>query len=99
MKRHDFPPDSLEARALYRVRRKMGFYIHATVYVLVHLGFLVSFLLGYRSRPFFPWPWAIGLFVHGAITFMRLQGEGLRERLLRQEIERLRRERDESEKK
>lgn len=97
MKRHDFPPDSLEARALYRVRRKMGFYLHAAVFVLVHLGFLVPYLLGSRPRPSFVWGWAIGLAIHGVVTFVRLQGEGLRERMLRQEIERMKRERQDDE--
>lgn len=99
MKRHDFPPDSLEARAYARVRRKMGFYIHATVFALVHLGFGLAYLFGSRPKPFFVWGWAAGLLIHAGITFMSLQGEGLRERMLRQEIERLRRERDEGDKK
>lgn len=96
MKRRDLPPDSLEARALYRVRRKTGFYTHAMVFVLVHAGFGIAYLVGARERPFFIWGWAIGLLIHGAVTYVRLQGEGVRERMLRQEIERLRRERDEA---
>jgi hypothetical protein len=94
MARPDLPPDSLEARAYQRVRRKLGFYIHATVFTLVHLGFFAAYLFGTRPRPFFIWGWAIGLLIHAAFTFWSLQGEGLRERMLRQEIERLRRERD-----
>jgi hypothetical protein len=92
--RQDLPHDSLEARALVRVRRKIGFYTHAMVFVLVHLGFAIAFLAGARSKPFFVWGWAVGLAIHGLFTFMTLQGEGLRERMLRQEIERMRRERD-----
>ncbi|HEY0821264.1 MAG TPA: 2TM domain-containing protein [Rhizobacter sp.] len=94
-RRHDLPPDSLEARALARVRRKIGFYTHAMVFVMVHLGFGIAFLVGARSKPFFVWGWALGLAIHGAFTFMTLQGEGMRERMLRQEIERMRRERGE----
>ena len=84
--------DSLESRALRRVRRKFGFYIHALVFVLVHLGFWAAYLVGERSRPFFVWGWAIGLAIHGIAVFASLQGEGVRERMLRQEIERMRRE-------
>lgn len=98
MSRPDLPPDSLEARALHRVRRKIGFYTHAMVFVLVHLGFGLAYLAGSRSKPFFVWGWAVGLLIHGLFTYATLQGEGLRERMLRQEIERLRRERGESDK-
>ncbi len=96
MSRADLPRDSLEARALRRVRRKIGFYTHAMVFVLVHAGFGLAYLLGTRSKPFFIWGWAIGLLIHGLFTFATLQGEGLRERMLRQEIERMRRERGDS---
>ena len=34
----DSLPDSIEARAYRRVRRKLGFYMHAGVFVLVNLG-------------------------------------------------------------
>ena len=40
------------------------------------------------------WPmlgWGLGLAIHGVVTFINLRGEGLRERMLRAEIERLRR--------
>lgn len=96
MSHSDFPRDSLEARALNRVRRKIGFYTHAMVFVLVHLGFGLAYLVGSRSKPFFIWGWAVGLLIHGFVTFVSLQGEGLRERMLRQEIERMRRERGDS---
>lgn len=96
MGRSDLPADSLEARALRRVRRKIGFYIHATVFVLVHVCFGIAFLVGARSRPFFVWGWAVGLGIHGLLTFLTVRGEGLRERMLRQEIERMRRERGDS---
>lgn len=98
MKRSDLPADSLEARALHRVRRKIGFYTHALVFVLVHLGFGLAYLAGLRPRPFFVWGWAIGLSIHAFLTFASLQGEGLRERMLRQEIERMRRERGDADK-
>ncbi|MBX3624870.1 MAG: 2TM domain-containing protein [Rhizobacter sp.] len=98
MSRSDLPRDSLEARALHRVRRKIGFYTHAMVFVMVHLGFGIAFLVGARHKPFFIWGWAVGLAIHGLFTFATLQGEGLRERMLRQEIERMRRERGEPDK-
>lgn len=86
------PPDSIEARAERRVRKKIGFYIHALVFVLVNLGlYAVSEFTGRQRGPVFIWGWAVGLLVHGILTFASLRGEGLRERMIREEIERMRR--------
>ncbi|GAB4566128.1 MAG: hypothetical protein Tsb007_38350 [Rhizobacter sp.] len=87
----DLPPDSIEVRAARRVRKKIGFYIHALVFVLVNLGFVVVHLLNGRG-PGLIWPWGIGLAVHGLLTFVSLQGEGVRERMIREEIERMKRD-------
>lgn len=87
------PPDSIEARAERRVRRKFGFYIHALVFVLVNLGlYALSEFSGRHRGPVFIWGWAVGLLIHGIITFASLRGEGLRERMIREEIERMRRD-------
>lgn len=82
--------DPLERRARRRVRAKFAFGIHALVFVLVNLG-LYAFgeLTGHPRRPFF-WGWALALAIHGVVVFVRLQSEGLRERMLRKEIEQLR---------
>jgi len=86
-------PDSIEARAHRRVRRKLGFYKHATVFVLVNLGlYALSEFTGRHFSRMALMGWGVGLLIHGVITFVGLQGEGLRERMLRQEIERMRRE-------
>lgn len=93
MSRHDSPPDSIEARAHRRVRRKLAFYIHALVFVLVNLGlYAMHAFTGRHHGPVILWGWAIGLFIHGVFTFVSLQSEGLRERMLRQEIERMKRD-------
>lgn len=87
-------PDDIEARARRRVGLKMGFYIHALVYVLVNLGlFAISVVSG--SGRWHVWPmlgWGLGLAIHGVVTFINLRGEGVRERMLAREIARLRRE-------
>ncbi len=86
--------DDIERRAKRRVEMKMGFYIHALVFVCVNGGLWVLQLSGHNS-PFgrlhgFPlWGWGLGLAIHGLVTFISLRGEGLRERMLRDEIERL----------
>ena len=84
--------DLLEARARRRVGIRMGFYIHALVFVLVNGGlWLIDLLGGGPHWAVFPlFGWGIGLAAHGVVTFLALQGDGLRERMLRREIESLR---------
>jgi uncharacterized membrane protein len=83
--------DPLIARARKRVSLKLGFYTHALIYVLVNAGlFLLSSMQG---RHWAIWPlagWGIGLAVHGVFTLIGLQGEGLRDRMIQREAERLR---------
>jgi len=91
--RDESPSDSIEARASRRVRRKLGFYIHALVFVLVNLGlYAMREFTGRPHGPVIIWGWALGLVIHGIFTFVSLQGEGVRERMLRKEIERMRRD-------
>jgi hypothetical protein len=82
----------LEARARRRVSRKIGFYIHLTVFVLVNAGLYAinSMTGGYRWNVWPLWGWGLGLLIHGVVTFMSLQGDGLRERMVSKEMERLR---------
>jgi 2TM domain len=84
--------DELLARARKRVGKKMGFYTHALVFVMVNLGLylVTSQIPGARWTPFPLWGWALGLAIHGLVTFLDLSGEGLRERMLAQEVARLR---------
>ena len=92
---HDADPDAaLEARARRRVGIKMGFYIHALVYVLVNLGLFVlnTSLGGVRWSNYPLWGWGLGLAIHGIVTFIGLQGDGVRSRMLAREVEKLRRQ-------
>ena len=88
-----FESTSLEARARRRVARKMGFYIHATVFALVNLGlFAINALTGEPHWARFPlMGWGLGLAIHAVVTFLSLRGEGLRRGMLKREIEQLRR--------
>jgi hypothetical protein len=85
--------DSLEARAQRRVRRKMGFFIHAFIFLAVNLGlFAMSQLTGHPRATHFPlMGWALGLAIHGVVTLISLQADGLRLRMLDQEVQALRR--------
>ena len=86
--------DDIEARARRRVGMKMGFYTHALVYVLVNLGlFAIDAVRG--DGRWAVWSlagWGLGLAIHGIVTFTNLSGEGIRQRMLEAEIERLRRD-------
>ncbi len=88
-----FIEKDLQRRARRRVNQKMGFYIHATVYLLVNLGLAaINFASG--GKAWHLWPlagWGLGLAIHGFVTFASLNGDGLRERMLDDEVERLRR--------
>jgi steroid 5-alpha reductase family enzyme len=85
-------PEDLEARARRRVGMKMGWYIHATVYALVNLGlWAIATVTGRGSWNLWPLAgWGLGLAIHGIVTFIGLRGDGLRERMVRAEVERLR---------
>lgn len=87
------PKDSLEARARRRVGRKIGFCIHATVFALVNAGlYAVNAVTGEPHWARFPlMGWGLGLAIHGIVTFIGLQREGVRRSMLRREIENLRR--------
>lgn len=89
-------PDSrLERLARKRASAKLGWYIHASVYLLVNLLLVALSLASGRSWAVFPLlGWGIGLAVHGAVVFLLGGGAGLHERLVQQERERLALQRD-----
>jgi hypothetical protein len=95
MRRRDFPADSIEGRAYRRVRTKLFFYKHAVVFAVVNLAlYLRAEFSGRPHGHVVIWGWAIALAIHGVLTVIRLQSEGLRERMLREEIERMKRDSD-----
>jgi hypothetical protein len=81
----------LRRRAEQRADAKIGFQIHALVYVLVNGGLFAINMLTSPHQLWFYWPafgWGIGLLAHGAGVYARLdQG---RERMIAAEMERLR---------
>jgi hypothetical protein len=90
----DLEQQDLQRRARRRVKQKMGFTIHATVYALVNLSLAaINFASGGTSWHLWPLAgWGLGLAIHGFVTFASLNGDGLRERMLLREVERLRRQ-------
>lgn len=88
--------EELEHLARRRAGAKLGWYIHASVYVVVNASLLVFNTRG-PSGSWFPMVgWGIGLAFHGIAVFVLGQGSGLREYLVRRERERLLREQDRS---
>ena len=89
-------PLTLEERARRRVKMKLGWWVHALVFALVNAGLFLmvqmdGFGNGHHLGRFVPvWGWALGLAIHGVVTLIKLNGEGLAERMTQAEIERLR---------
>ena len=85
----------LERTARRRAAAKMGWYIHATVYVAVNL--LLVGLSAMSGRHWAVYPalgWGLGLAIHGLVVFVVSGGAGLHERLVQRERERLTLQRD-----
>ena len=86
-------PEEIDRIARKRAGSKLGWYIHATVYVLVNaLMFVASSQgLGHRQWSMFPaLGWGLGLVLHGIAVFVL--GSGLRESMVQKERERLQRQ-------
>ena len=87
--------EEIERLAHKRAGAKLGWYVHATIYVLVNLTIFAAAYFGWRSRPWNPYAtlgWGLGLALHGVSVFVLGKGSGLRERMVAQERERLKRE-------
>jgi hypothetical protein len=88
-------PEQIQTLARKRANAKMGWYMHAAVYVLVNLFLFAAsrYAFGTRSWSVFPLlGWGLGLALHGVSVFMLGTGSGLREKLERKERERIERE-------
>ena len=99
--RQESSPPTLEQRARRRVALKKGWLIHALVFVLVNAGLLLMAWAsstglgdgwgrhhgGFRAFPL--WGWGLGLAIHGALVLLKLNSEGMTERMVAREIEAL----------
>ena len=89
-------PEAIEQLARRRAGAKLGWYIHAAVFVLVNAAIFSISRYGFGSRPWSVVPllgWGLGLALHGISVFVLGTGSGLRERMVQKERERLQRER------
>jgi hypothetical protein len=87
---HAEPTDALDRLARKRAGAKLGWYLHATLYVLVNVVLaLLSSAHGKHWAIFPAMGWAIGLAAHGLAVFVLGSGSSLRERMVQAERERL----------
>ena len=85
----------LERQARRRADAKLGWYIHALVYVCVNLMLALLSVASAKHWAVFPaLGWGLGLLIHGVVVFFVTGGAGLHERLIERERERLVAERE-----
>ena len=80
----------LDTLARRRAGAKLGWYIHATVYVLVNA--LLMYLSLSHGRNWFFGPllgWGLGLAIHGFKVFAAQQGSGIFDRMVDKERKQL----------
>lgn len=79
-------PQSLEAQARRRAGAKLGWLVHAAVYVCVNL--LLAALSAHHGKGWAVYPalgWGLGLLLHGAAVWMRTPLNGVYAALLERE--------------
>jgi hypothetical protein len=78
--------DPIERQARRRAGAKLGWYIHATVYIAVNALLAILSAMGDRSWAIFPAVgWGFGLAIHGVVVFLATGGGGLHQRLVERE--------------
>lgn len=89
------PNPQFERQARRRAGAKLGWYVHALVYISVNLMLaLLSAMSGKHWAVFPALGWGLGLAIHGLVVFFVTGGAGLYERLLQRERDRLNLQRD-----
>lgn len=76
-----------------RAGAKLGWYIHATVYLIVNIALFLLASNGLRERPWSVYPalgWGVGLLLHGVAVFVLGNGGGVRDRMIERERDKLR---------
>ena len=90
-------PEELDRLARKRGSAKLGWYTHASLYLVINHGMFAMSTSGFGSRSWSPFPlfgWGLGLALHGISVLVPGAGSGLRERMVQQEREKLQRQQD-----
>ncbi|MDO9437542.1 2TM domain-containing protein [Hydrogenophaga sp.] len=86
--------DDIDRLARRRAGARMGWYVHALVYLAVNAVLAMISLSSDRQWAIYPaLGWGLGLLIHGLAVWITLGGGGLQQRLVSQERDRLLRER------
>ena len=89
-------PEAIEQLARKRAGAKLGWSMHAILFVVVNIVVFSMSRYGFGNRPWSVYPllgWGLGLALHGVSVFVLGTGSGLRERMVQKERERLLRDR------
>ncbi len=87
-------PDEIEQLATRRAKAKLGWYMHAGIYLVVNAFLFLLSTYGQGQQHWAIYPalgWGVGLALHGISVFALGSGSELRERLIQKERERLQR--------
>ena len=88
-------PQEIERMARKRAAAKLGWYVHALVYLVVNGAMFMASVYGLRQRPWTIYPamgWGLGLALHGIAVFVLGAGSNLREGMVQKDRERLQRQ-------
>ncbi|HYD76294.1 2TM domain-containing protein [Ramlibacter sp.] len=91
----DTPRDDLDRLARRRAGAKMGWLVHALVYVAVNLFLAALAASSGRNWAIYPaMGWGLGLAVHGVVVYFVTGGAGLYQQLFERERARLQAQRE-----
>ena len=90
MKTNDLLEPALERQARRQAGAKLGWYIHAFVYVSANLMLVLLSTVSGKHWVIFPaLGWGLGLAIHGMVVFLVTGGAGLQARFVQREREHL----------
>ena len=90
-------PNEPDRLAHKRAGARLGWYAHATLYLVINLAMWAFSKYGFGNRSWSVFPlfgWGLGLALHGVSVFVLGKGNRLRERMVQRERETLRRQQD-----
>ena len=92
-----YTPEEIDYLAHKRAKAKIGWYLHASVFLLVNSGLFALSSHAFGTRAWSPAPllgWGLGLVLHGISVWFVGAGSSLRERMVQRERERLLQQQD-----